>query len=200
MKNWLSRFFGSRQSLPPVTLSPEQQSLLEEWQALPKPDLTRSHFRSRYVVADVETSGLNMETDTLISIGAVAVVNGQIDFRDSFQVVLRQDVVSTTANILLHGIGGSEQREGIEPADALLSFLQYLRHDPLVAYHALFDKTMIERAMREFLGLRLDQNWVDLAWVMPDLFRDRMDAQVGLDDWLNMFGDRKSTRLNSSHH
>jgi DNA polymerase III, epsilon subunit and related 3''-5'' exonucleases len=39
---------------------------------------------TRCVVVDVETSGLNLMKDRLISIGAVAVVNGQIALGDSF--------------------------------------------------------------------------------------------------------------------
>ena len=61
---------------------------------------------------DVETTGLNLMKDTLISIGAVAVVNGHIVLADSFYVVLQQRESSRKENILVHGISGSVQREG----------------------------------------------------------------------------------------
>lgn len=193
---WLSRLFG-REALPEVELTPAQRQAVAEWEELPVPDPGRPHCLSRYVVVDVETSGLNMKEDTLISIGAVAVTNGLIDFNDAFDVVLRQEQVSTDANILIHGIGGSAQSDGIDPPDALIAFLRYLGKSRLVAYHALFDQTMIERAINQHLGIRFDQPWIDLAWVVPDLFRDRINEQVDLDVWLRLFGIENIQRHNA---
>lgn len=195
--SWLSRLFGGGGEQRAIVLTPAQQQAIDEWKKIPAPDLGRSHYLNRYVVADVETSGLNMEKDKLISIGAVAVVNGLIDFNDTFEVVLRQDEVSTNENILIHGIGGSAQSDGMEPVDALMAFLRYLGKSPLVAYHALFDQTMIETAMKVHLGLKFDQQWIDLAWLMPDLFRDRIDEQVDLDVWLRLFDIENIQRHNA---
>lgn len=194
--NWLSRLFGG-EIQHEVVLTPAQQQAIAAWKAVPAPDSGSSHYLTRYVVADVETSGLNMKSDKLISIGAVAVVNGLIDFNDVFEVVLRQDEVSTDANILIHGIGGSAQSDGVNPADALIAFLGYLGKSPLVAYHALFDQTMVEGAMKEYLGIKFAQQWIDLAWVMPDLFRDRIAEQVDLDVWLRLFGIENIQRHNA---
>ncbi|MDE2584487.1 MAG: 3'-5' exonuclease [Betaproteobacteria bacterium] len=193
--SWLARLFGSKEPAP--VLTPEQQAALDRWIQLPAPDLGISHYRTRYVVVDVESSGLHMVKDRLISIGAVAVVDGLIDFNDAFEVILRQDQVSDTANILLHGIGGSAQREGVEPADALLAFLAYVGKQPLVAYHALFDHTMIARAMQKYLGYKFEQKWLDLAWVLPELFQNRIDSQVALDNWLDLFGIENIQRHNA---
>ena len=194
--NWLNRLLG-RKTQQELALSVAQQQQISAWKTLPHPDTGHSHYLNRYVVADVETSGLNMEKDALISIGAVAVVNGVIDVHDAFEVVLRQDEVSTNANILIHGIGGSAQSNGINPADALIEFLAYLGNSPLVAYHARFDQTMIKRAMVEHLGLSFGQTWIDLAWIMPELFREHIDGQVGLDEWLNLFGIENIQRHNA---
>jgi DNA polymerase-3 subunit epsilon len=192
---WLSRLFGS--APPALDLSPEQRAALVDWQRLPAVDLDAAHQRCRYVVVDVETSGLNMKTDRLISIGAVALVDGRIDFADAFAVILRQDQVSSDANILIHGIGGSAQSEGIDPATALLAFLGYIGKAPLVAYHAFFDRAMIEKAMQQYLGVALAQTWIDLAWVLPSLFSDLTSARANLDDWLNLFAIDNIMRHNA---
>ena len=147
---WLKDLFGKASSAVPLTAA--QEEALAAWQKRP-PRICRVRTSgTRYIVVDVESSGLNMVRDSLISIGAVAVCEGVIDANDAFEVVLRQDQVSSHENILIHGIGGSAQREGVEPADALLAFLDYVGRAPLVAYHAEFDQAMIGRALREFLG------------------------------------------------
>lgn len=192
---WLKDLFGKASSAVPLTAA--QEDALAAWQKRPAEDMSRSHFRTRYIVVDVESSGLNMVRDSLISIGAVAVCEGVIDANDAFEVVLRQDQVSSHENILIHGIGGSAQREGVEPADALLAFLDYVGRAPLVAYHAEFDQAMIGRALREFLGKDLDLPWIDLAWVMPELFRELIDGQVVLDEWLQRFDIENILRHNA---
>lgn len=192
---WLKDLFGKASSAVPLTAA--QEEALAAWQKRPAEDMSRSHFRTRYIVVDVESSGLNMVRDSLISIGAVAVCEGVIDANDAFEVVLRQDQVSSHENILIHGIGGSAQREGVEPADALLAFLNYVGRAPLVAYHAEFDQAMIGRALREFLGKDLDLPWIDLAWVMPELFRELIDGQVVLDEWLQRFDIENILRHNA---
>lgn len=193
--SWLSRLFGSRPAA--VALDPGQQQRLEQWSGLPPPDLAHSHFQTRYVVVDVESSGLNMAKDRLISIGAVAVVNGLVDSQDAFEVILKQEVVSDTENILLHGIGGSAQQEGMDPPEALLRFLAYIGRSPLVAYHAFFDNHMIARAMEKYLGHKFEPVWLDLAWIMPELYQERIDTNAALDAWLNCFGIENIQRHNA---
>jgi DNA polymerase-3 subunit epsilon len=182
---------------PHPRLDPQQESRLSAWRELKASGQNKSLESSRCVVLDVETTGLNLMKDTLISIGAVAVVNSRIVLEDSFYVVLQQRESSRKENILIHGISGSVQREGETPADALLAFLEYLGKDPLVAFHVKFDETMIRRAMRQYLGISFKLLWLDLAYVMPALFPDLMHSHRGLDDWSSHFKIRNEDRHNA---
>lgn len=148
-------------------------------------------------MVDVETTGLNLITDTLISIGAVAVANGRIVLEDSFSVVLQQQESSGKENILVHGISSTAQREGDDPVEALLAFLEYLGKSRLVAFHVAFDETMIRRAMRQYLGLSFKHAWLDLAYVMPALNRSLMGTHRVLDDWIGRFNIRIEARHNA---
>jgi len=189
---WLGSWFG-----PKPKLDAEQQRRFAAWQALPPVELKTPVGESRYVVVDVETTGLNLMQDRLISIGAVAVVNGKIALGDSFYVVLQQRAASDKDNILLHGIGTSAQLEGEPPVDALLAFLEYLGKSPLVAFHVTFDETMIKRALRDYLGLNFKHPWVDLAYVMPGLHPPLARKLRALDDWIAQFKIRIDARHNA---
>jgi DNA polymerase-3 subunit epsilon len=192
MKNLLLRWFA-----PKPRLSPQQAERLASWRMLPEIDRTATFDHTRFVVVDVETTGLNLMTDTLISIGAVAVVNGRIALGESFSVVLQQHEISRKENILIHGISGSAQREGVLPADALLAFLEYLGKSPLVAFHVAFDETMIKRALRQYLGISFKHPWLDLANVLPALYPDLTRNHRALDDWSNHFDIRNDNRHNA---
>lgn len=180
--SWLGRFLAS-----PPALSAGQAARLAAWQHLPAVDLHTPIAASRYVVVDVESSGLNIHKDRLIAIGAVAVVNGRVAIGDSIEIILQQDRVSTKDNILIHGIGGTAQQSGVPAAAGLLDFLEYLGKDPLVAFHAAFDEAMIKRALRQFLGLRFNHVWTDLAYVGPALYPSLAARNRSLDQWMAHF-------------
>jgi DNA polymerase III subunit epsilon len=192
MKHLLQRWFAPRPQL-----SAQQAERLVSWRALPEIDRRATFDDTRFVVLDVETTGLNLMTDTLISIGAVAVVNGRVALADSFSVVLQQRESSRKENILIHGISGSAQREGVPPADALLAFLEYLGKSPLVAFHVAFDETMVKRALRQYLGVSFKHPWLDLAYVLPALYPDLTRSHRALDDWANHFDIHNDDRHNA---
>ena len=186
---WIKRLFGKK-----VTLSDEEARRLAAWEALPSPSLHQPFGVARYVVVDVETSGLNLARDRLIAIGAVAVEGGRIVFGDSFEVILQQRTVSSKENILIHGIGGTAQEGGLPPVDALLAFLEFLGKSPLVAFHVTFDQTMIRRAFEEYLGLDFRHPWVDLAYLAPALHPSLARRHQSLDDWMGHFSIRNYAR------
>lgn len=163
-----------------------QEHELIAWQRLPEADLAQSHAQARYVVVDTETTGLDMRRDRVIAIGAAAVRSGRLQLGDCFATVLRQDTASARANILIHGIGGQTQLGGVEPRAGMLALLSYMGKDPLVAFRAEFDRTMLERALRSILGVPIRRKWIDLAFLLPALF-GQTDCQ-SLDDWLLHFG------------
>ncbi|NWG86139.1 MAG: 3'-5' exonuclease [Hydrogenophilaceae bacterium] len=182
---------------PHLSLPDAEAARLAVWQTLPDADLSLPFEQDRYVVVDVESTGLDLRRDRLIAIGAVAVERGRIRLADSFEIVLRQEQISDKDNILIHGIGGERQREGIEPAEALLRFLDYLGASPLVAFHVAFDKIMIRRACRQYLGFGFRHPWLDLAYVMPGLLPDCSRKHRALDHWTAHFGIGNYARHNA---
>jgi DNA polymerase-3 subunit epsilon len=149
----------------------------------------------RWIVVDVETTGLDVEHDELLAIAAVAVrfAGGdgapRISAGDSFEAVLRRDAVGADkANVLLHGIGVGEQRDGRAPAEVLAAFERWVGASPLIAFHAAFDEAMIGRAMRRVSARAqpaMRNPWLDLEPVAAALHRD-VTARA-LDDWLAHF-------------
>lgn len=152
----------------------------------------------RWVMLDVETSGLNPQQDRLLAIAAIAMrVDWErrlltVDLGDSFEVVLRQDVASSKDNILLHGIGVQRQREGEAPAAALQAFADFVGRSPLLAFHAAFDQTMISRFSRAHRGADLPNPWVDIEQLCA-VTHEQVRAR-SLDEWMDYFGIRCAVR------
>lgn len=171
--------------------------LLERWGLRRGADAVPA-VGGRWLVLDVETSGLDAQRAHLLAIAAMAVhvpaagpaaPGGRpvIRLDDSFEIVLRHDAAQPDhANILVHGIGVGAQRAGVPPAEALAAFRAWAAGAPMIAFHAAFDRTMIERACR-LAGQPLPTGpWLDLeplAAVLQPEVRAR-----SLDEWMAALG------------
>ena len=180
--NWLGRFLRRR------ALSDEQRAAVDAYRRRAGPELRDELQRTRFVVADVETSGLNPYRDQLISIGAIVVEEGELDLGQSFETVLKQTEASAVSNILVHGIDGTTQMSGVDPAQGLLAFLKFAGKVPMVGYHANFDRVVIERACKRALGVKPENIWLDLAVLAPSVCQESKPRGEGLDAWLDAFG------------
>jgi DNA polymerase III subunit epsilon len=142
---------------------------------------------TRWVVLDCESSGLDPHSDRLLSIGAVGVRAGTIILGDAFSVLLRQSRASAPDNILVHGIGDTDQLSGESPERALSAFDAFAGDAPLAGFHTSFDQALLERAFREVTARAWRRRWLDLALLAPVLFPKLARGRTALDDWLAVF-------------
>ena len=140
---------------------------------------------ARLVAVDLETTGPRMDRDRIIAIGAVAVAERALAHADAFAAVLRQRASSSVDNILVHQIGGQQQLAGMDPAAALLSFLEFRGGALAVAFRAEFDATVLGRELELTLGIRVPRRFLDLAVLLPALFPGTPNDS--LEDWLEHF-------------
>jgi DNA polymerase III subunit epsilon len=157
----------------------------------------------RWVVLDVEASGLDAAHDRLLAIAAVGVHidadRAGIVLADSFEVVLRQPADNTPpdkANIVLHGIGVAAQRAGVGGAEAIDAFKRFAASAPLLGFHVAFDRMLIERACAALEREPPSNRWLDLealsAVLLPEV------KAHALDDWMRHFGIRCTKRHNAA--
>jgi len=121
----------------------------------------------RWVVLDLETSGLNLNRDQVLSIGAVVIEDGAVDFSQMFERTLQRAETKLNPAVLIHGLGPSAIAAGSDPVDALLDFMDFVGDSPLLAFHAPFDQHMLGRALKDSLGYRLAHSFLDVADIAP---------------------------------
>ena len=140
----------------------------------------------RWIVVDVETSGMDVASDALISIGAVAMhEDGHVLPGDSIEIVIRQDKASSRENILVHGLGVEAQMNGVHPRRAIGMFTEYVSTSPILAFHAPFDRGFLARVVKFYLNEPFDNAWLDLAELAPALYPAL--PLRSLDEWLSRF-------------
>lgn len=101
--------------------------------------------RVRFVVLDSETTGLNPAVDRLVTIGAVAVLDGDILLDDAFSALILID--HNTEAVTVHGVTRDQARAGLEEAEAVTAFLDYLRDGVIVGHHIGHDIETIDAAL-----------------------------------------------------
>lgn len=187
--SWLTRLFR-----PHVELPPGYAERVDAWRELPAASERDALTQARFIVVDVETSGLDVRKDRLLSIGACAVEASRLRAGENYETILWHGEASQRDNILIHGIGPQAQAAGQSPEESLMGFLEFIGKHPLVAFHAGFDQAVLNRDLRETLGVRLFNPWLDLAQLAPALAPEARLTQAGLDDWLGRFGLRAGAR------
>ncbi|NWA01958.1 3'-5' exonuclease [Pseudomonas gingeri] len=150
----------------------------------------------RWIVVDLETTGLNLNRDLVISIGAVVIEDGAIDLGQSFERTLLRTEQTVNPSVLIHGLGPSALAAGSDPAEALLDFMAFVGDSPLLAFHAPFDQHMLSRALKDSLGYRLQHPFLDVADIAPLLCPQATLREAGLDDWIGHF----NLHVEERHH
>lgn len=146
----------------------------------------------RFVVLDSETTGLDTRKDRLVSIGAVAVQNGEIVLEDSFDALLK--VAYNTSAVTVHGITRDESMSGLEEPEALERFLAYLGDGVIAGHHIGHDVETLNAGYERHFGFRLANRSLDTMELALHLERDGAFAgreairSFSLDGLCAMFG------------
>jgi len=123
----------------------------------------------RFVVLDTETTGFDPRRDRIITIGAIAVIDGEILLEDSFEVMLK--LAYNNSSVTVHGITRDEAMDGMNEPEALELFLDYLRDGVIVGHHIGHDVQALDFACGEHFDVTL-----------KNLSLDTMDLTLHLND------------------
>jgi DNA polymerase III subunit epsilon len=164
------------------------QSRIARWRSLPEPHSGTRLEEARFVVLDVETTGLDIHKCDLLSVGLVPASLRGIDLGGLTEILVRKEHTRIDKNnLVVHGITPTESAGGIDTEEALISMLELVGRSWLIAFHADFDRNVLARVLRKHLGVKFQNTFLDMAWLLPALFPDSTRGLRALDDWLGHF-------------
>lgn len=160
-------------------------------------DRDDKNAQKRYVVFDMETSGLDWKEDVILSIGALGITGNAIEVGDFFEVFVKQDRFMPQS-VALQGVLKEQKHEKVVEAEAIIQFLNFAKDATLVSHNTNLDVEMMNQALRRLDLGRLKnpvmdtnvlyQKWKDL----PD------DSHASLDELCDALKIRKSDRHTAS--
>lgn len=118
---------------------------------------------NEYVCLDCETSGLNPKKDEILSIGAVHIKENKILMRKTFNIFLKPSKNINPESIKIHHIRPIDLENGINPQEGIYQLLEFIGSRPIVGYYIKFDVAIISRYTKEFLGIKLPNETIEVS-------------------------------------
>lgn len=137
--------------------------------ALDHLDSDRKASTYQYVVFDLETTGLNLKTDRVVSVGAFRIVEGRIRLDDIYFELINPGRNISNASIKIHGVVPDMVLTARSASEVFDDFLAYLGNDILVAHHAPFDLHFINKTMIRKYDFPLQNVALDTAVLCRNL-------------------------------
>jgi len=130
--------------------------------ALDHLDFNQKAKSLRYVVFDLETTGLDLSRDRVISAAAFQVVEGRILLGDVFSSLVSPGRTIPSSSIRIHGIVPSMVARAPSITEVFDQFLHFLETDILVGYHTRFDLHFLNVYMQQRYGFPLQNLVLDV--------------------------------------
>jgi len=115
-----------------------------------------------YCAIDVETTGLNLKDDEIISIGAAQIHMGRITVENNFYREARPCRLPSIPSVQIHGLRGVDL-ESIAPIESVIpDFVAQIDDRVLIAHAAWVEYAFLKRHLRG-TGLRFSKQMIDTA-------------------------------------
>ena len=125
---------------------------LHDYLATPFPAPRSDCRETVFIALDLETSGLDPQHDTIISLGWVAMRGLAIDLSTASHRLVRQQQAIPEASAVIHRITDDRAATGGELEAALTELLPLLAGRVLIAHNAKIEQGFLDTACRHLLG------------------------------------------------
>ena len=123
---------------------------------------------NEWVALDCETTGLNVRTDEIISIGAVRIVGNRIMTSERLELLVRPEHGVSADSVRIHRLRERDVAQGLPIDEAMKRLMHFIGSRPVVGYYLEFDLAMLNRAIWPLLGQGLPQPKIEVSSLYYD--------------------------------
>ena len=133
---------------------------------------------NEWVALDCETTGLNVRSDEIISIGAVRIVGNRIMTSERLELLVRPEHGVSAQSVRVHHLRERDVAQGLAADEAVKRLMSFIGSRPLVGYYLEFDLAMLNRVIWPLLGQGLPQPAIEVSALYYDYkFRQLLPYQ-----------------------
>lgn len=126
------------------------------------------------VSIDFETTGLDVRTDQLLSVGAIKVRGDTIRTSQRLDFLIRPEQPVSDRTILVHHIRPVDLATAVPLDEAIPRVLEFIGPRPLIGYYLKFDLGMLNKYVRPLIGAAMPNRQIEVS----TLYYDWRAAQV----------------------
>jgi len=125
-------------------------------------DLRGSWRAARYCAIDVETTGLDLRRDSIVSIGSVGISDGRIVCSDTYYSLIRPACQVSVASMRIHCLRPADLENAPAARDVGQEIARKLAGRIVIAHAAWIERAFLSRLLRQ-AGLRFAAPMIDTA-------------------------------------
>jgi DNA polymerase-3 subunit epsilon len=150
--------------------------------------------QKRYVIFDMETTGLDWREDVILSIGAIGVSGNSIEVGDFLEVHIHQDKFSPKSVAHVGNILKDGETDKVVEAEGMIQLLNFVKDAILVGHNVNLDIEMVNQALKRLDLGRIKNPLMDTN-ALYQRFKDLPDdTQTSLDEVCDALKIDKSDR------
>lgn len=160
----------------PIVQNKEQMAYMRQLQReIKQKDVLHIPFdRLDLVVFDIETTGFYpYQGDEMISIGAVKIIHGEIREEETFYSLVHTEIEISPEIETLTGINNDQLLDAPSLPEVIGQFLHFSKDLPLVAHHAVHEKSFLQNIFWKLYRKPLQLRIIDTSFLYriaePDL-------------------------------
>lgn len=115
-----------------------------------------------YCAIDVETTGLDLKNDEIISIGATQIHTGRVKTENNFYREVRPRRLPSIPSVRIHGLRGIDLETALPIESVIPDFVAQIRGRVLIAHAAWVEYAFLKRHLRG-TGLTFPREMIDTA-------------------------------------
>lgn len=123
---------------------------------------------NEYVCFDCETTGLDVQSAEILSIGAVKIRGNQILYSDRLELIVKPTGKISADSIKIHHLREIDVKNGLDINDAIRRLVGYIGNRPIVGYYLEFDVAMVNKTLKKWLGITLPNKQHEVSAIYYD--------------------------------
>ena len=133
--------------------------------------LFETYEGNEVVSLDLETTSLDVNKASILSIGAVRISGKRVKTSDRLDIALKPPADLTAESIKIHKIRAQDLAEGIELREALEQVLEFVGNRPMLGYYVKYDIRVLSKYLRQEFGFDLPNRAIELSHVYHDIIK-----------------------------
>ncbi len=117
---------------------------------------------------DLETTGLDVKKDEIISVGAVKIKQLKVSLKDTFYTPVKPQKQPSKESILIHGITPKELENAPKPEEVLPQLMEFIKGTVLVGYFIQFDIQILSRYTEKQFGFPVLNPYIDVRQIAEE--------------------------------